>query len=51
MDSENLQFASTFSLLGLAALPAARLTVEQLRAVADELATMDGATPGAADAT
>jgi arylsulfatase A-like enzyme len=44
-DSENLQFTSTFTLIGLAALPAARLSVRQLRAVAAELAALDGVTP------
>ncbi|MER7787013.1 sulfatase [Streptomyces sp. NPDC097640] len=42
-DSENLQFMATISLIGLAALPVARLSVEQLHAIADELAALDAA--------
>ncbi|WP_255956007.1 sulfatase [Streptomyces odontomachi] len=40
-DSENLQFMETISLIGLAALPVAQITVEQLHAIAGDLATLE----------
>ncbi|MFD5315280.1 sulfatase [Streptomyces sp. NPDC127098] len=44
-DTENLQFMATISLIGLAALPVARVSVDGLRAIAAELAELSAARP------